>query len=41
VANLWKYFDTVNIELCAVACASVQFRVLRQVVELESRYITL
>jgi hypothetical protein len=30
-----------KIELCTVTCRTVQFRVLRHVVELESHYITL
>ena len=37
VANLWNPLNTMTIELCSITWASVQ----RQVVELESRYITL
>lgn len=39
-ANLWKPLDTMKIELWTITCATVQFRVLRQVVELESNYLT-
>jgi hypothetical protein len=41
VANLWNPLNTVTIELCHITWANVQFSVQRQVVELESRYITL
>jgi len=40
VVNLLKPLDTIKIELWAVTCADVQFRVQRQVVELEHRYST-
>jgi hypothetical protein len=40
VANLWKAVNPVKIELRTVTCASVQFRVQRHVVLLESRYTT-
>jgi hypothetical protein len=33
--------DSMKIELCTVSCANVQFRVQRQVVELDSWYITM
>lgn len=38
-ANLGKQLDTMKIELCTITCASVHFRVHRQAVVLESRYI--
>jgi hypothetical protein len=41
VANLWKPLNTKKIELYGITCANVQFRVQKQVVRLESRYITL
>jgi hypothetical protein len=41
VANFWKPLDTLKIKMCLMACANVQFRVQGQVVELESRYVTL
>jgi len=40
VVNLLKPFDTIKIELRTIACADVQFRVQRQVVEFEHRYST-
>jgi len=40
VVNLLNPLDTIKIELWSVSCADVQFRVQRQVVELEHRYST-
>ena len=40
VANLRMPRGTMIIELCRITWANVQFRVQRQVVELESRYST-
>jgi hypothetical protein len=37
----WKIFDGMKIELCNIICANVQFRVQRQVVDLENRYMNL
>jgi hypothetical protein len=42
VANLWKPLcNTVQVELYVTTCVNPQFRVQRQAVELECRYITL
>ena len=41
VANLWNPLNTMTIVLCSITWANVRFNVQRQVVELESRYITL
>jgi len=41
MANLQKPPDTMKTELCTVMFAEIHFRVQRQIVELESRYITL
>jgi hypothetical protein len=41
VANFWKALDTVKIKICLITGANVQFIVQGQVVELESRCITL
>jgi len=41
VANLWNPLNTMTIELCNITWENVQFSAQRQVVELESRYITL
>jgi hypothetical protein len=41
LANLWKPQNTIGTELCIVTYVNIQCKVQRQVVELESRYITL
>jgi hypothetical protein len=41
VANVWKPFDLMKIEMCTTACGNIQFRMQRQVVELEKRYLIL
>jgi hypothetical protein len=41
VANFWKPLDTMKIKPCPLTCANVQLRLQRQVVELESRCVTL
>ena len=39
--NLWKPLDTMRIKMCLITLANVQVRIQRQVVRLESMYITL
>ena len=41
VANLRKPLDAMKSEICPLTCANVLFTVQRQVVEMESRYVTL
>ena len=40
VGNLWEPLDTMKIKVCTITCGKLQFRVQRQLVEFESRYIT-
>jgi hypothetical protein len=37
--HLWKLPDTNKVELCTIICANVHFRVQRNVIEFECRYI--
>ena len=41
VASLRKTLDTMKSEICPLTWANVQFRVWKQVLELERRYVTL
>ena len=41
VASLGKPLDTMKSEICPLTWANVQFRVWKQVLELERRYVTL